>query len=35
MSTNHDPYYIDFPGRIKMIQQEMEKEGLDVYWVPG
>lgn len=31
MSTNHDPYYIDFPGRIKMIQQEMEKEGLDVY----
>ena len=26
-----DPYYIDFPGRIKSIQQEMAKEGIDVY----
>ncbi|MDW7730412.1 MAG: M24 family metallopeptidase [Bacillota bacterium] len=29
--TNNDPYYIDFPGRIKQIQQEMAKEGLDAY----
>lgn len=28
---SNDPYFIDFPGRIKMIQQEMEKEGFDVY----
>lgn len=27
----NDPYFIDFPGRIKNIQLEMEKNGLDVY----
>lgn len=26
-----DPYYVDSPGRIKSIQQEMAKAGLDVY----
>jgi Xaa-Pro aminopeptidase len=26
-----DPYFIDFPQRIRSIQREMEKEGLDVY----
>ena len=29
--NNSDPYFIDFPGRIKRIQAEMSKEGLDVY----
>ncbi len=28
---NKGPYYIDFPGRIKAIQQEMAKEHIDVY----
>lgn len=28
---NHDLYYIDFAARIKKIQSEMAKEGLDVY----
>ncbi|MFZ5354498.1 MAG: M24 family metallopeptidase [Bacillota bacterium] len=26
-----DPYYIDFPSRIKSIQAEMTKENIDVY----
>ncbi len=26
-----DPYYIDFPGRVRRIQQEMAKEKIDVY----
>ena len=26
-----DPYYIDNPGRVKAIQQEMCKQGIDVY----
>jgi Xaa-Pro aminopeptidase len=26
-----DPYFIDFPGRIKNIQKEMQKENLDAY----
>ena len=26
-----DPYFIDFPGRIKEIQAEMKKDGVDVY----
>ncbi|NLA27810.1 MAG: aminopeptidase P family protein, partial [Firmicutes bacterium] len=29
--ADKDPYYINFPERIKMIQGEMAKEGLDVY----
>ena len=29
--TNNDPYCIDFPGRIKAVQQEMAKDGVDVY----
>jgi Xaa-Pro aminopeptidase len=29
--TNHDQYFIDFPARIKSIQAEMAKEGLDIY----
>jgi len=28
---NKGPYYIDFPGRIRAIQQEMAKEHIDVY----
>lgn len=27
----NDPYFIDYPGRIKAIQQEMAKDGIDVY----
>ena len=27
----YDPYFIDFPGRIKLIQREMAKDGVDVY----
>jgi Xaa-Pro aminopeptidase len=27
----NDPYFIDFPGRIKAIQHEMKKDGVDVY----
>ena len=30
MMTN-DPYFIDFPGRIKAIQAEMKKDGVNVY----
>jgi Xaa-Pro aminopeptidase len=26
-----DPYYIDFPGRVARIQQEMARESIDVY----
>jgi len=26
-----DPYFIDFPARIRAIQEEMRREGLDVY----
>lgn len=26
-----DPYYIDNPARVKAIQKEMKKEGIDVY----
>lgn len=26
-----DPYYIDFPARIRLIQEEMQKEKIDVY----
>jgi len=29
--TSHDPYFIDFPARIKSIQVEMAKAGLDAY----
>ncbi len=29
--AENDPYYINFPERIKMIQGEMAREGLDVY----
>jgi Xaa-Pro aminopeptidase len=28
---DRDPYFIDFPARIRAIQAEMQKEGLDVY----
>jgi len=28
---NNDPYFIDFPQRIKDIQAEMQKEKIDVY----
>ena len=27
----NNPYFIDFPGRIKHIQKEMQKENIDVY----
>ena len=27
----NDPYFIDFPGRIKSIQEAMQKESIDVY----
>jgi Xaa-Pro aminopeptidase len=27
----NDPYFIDFPGRIKAIQASMKKKGVDVY----
>jgi Xaa-Pro aminopeptidase len=27
----NDPYYIDNPGRVKAIQKEMQKRGIDVY----
>ena len=30
-TTETDPYFIDFPKRIKDIQEEMGKQGLDVY----
>ena len=28
---SEDPYFIDFPGRIRKIQEAMQSEGLDVY----
>lgn len=28
---SHDPYFIDFPGRIRAIQAEMATRGIDVY----
>ena len=28
---DRDPYFIDYPARIRTIQEEMQKEGLDVY----
>jgi len=31
MSTRNDPYFIDFPERIRRIQAEMAKEDIDVY----
>lgn len=31
MDMKKDPYFIDFPARIKAIQAEMAKEGIDVY----
>lgn len=31
MKGIQDKYYIDFPGRIKSIQMEMKKRGIDVY----
>jgi hypothetical protein len=31
MTTSNDPYYIDFPARIRAIQAEMAKENIDVY----
>ena len=27
----NDPYYIDFPGRIRSIQEAMARENIDVY----
>ncbi len=30
-SSPQDPYYIDFPGRIRSIQAEMARRGVDVY----
>jgi Xaa-Pro aminopeptidase len=30
-TPDHDPYFVDFPQRIRSIQSEMGKEGLDVY----
>jgi len=29
--VKEDPYFIDFPGRIRTIQEEMARKGLDVY----
>ena len=28
----NSPYYVDFPGRVKSIQKEMQKEKIDVYF---
>ena len=30
-SNQTDPYFIDFPGRIRSIQEEMGRRGIDVY----
>jgi len=30
-NAKSDPYFIDFPGRIKKIQEAMAAEGIDVY----
>ena len=27
----HDPYFIDFPRRIRAVQQAMGERGIDVY----
>ena len=29
--TSEDPYFIDFPGRIRTIQSAMADEGIDIY----
>jgi Xaa-Pro aminopeptidase len=29
--NSNEPYYIDFPGRVSLIQKEMAKENIDVY----
>jgi len=31
MKSDRDPYFIDFPARIRAIQAEMQREGIDVY----
>ena len=31
MNTKNDPYFIDFPARIKSIQAAMTKENIDLY----
>ena len=31
MTVSNDPYYIDFPARIRAIQAEMAKDNIDVY----
>ncbi|MFW5770909.1 MAG: M24 family metallopeptidase [Spirochaetota bacterium] len=31
MTAQKDPYYIDFPGRIKQIQEMMQQEKIEVY----
>ena len=30
-TAKKDPYFIDFPGRLKDIQAEMGNQGIDVY----
>jgi Xaa-Pro aminopeptidase len=30
-NTQRAPYFVDFPGRIKQIQAEMHRDGIDVY----
>ena len=30
-NPQRDPYFVDFPGRIKQIQAEMHRDGIDVY----
>ena len=30
-TNTNDPYFVDFPGRLKSIQEEMQKENIDVY----
>ena len=31
MNPNNDPYFIDFPGRIRAIQEAMAEMDIDVY----
>jgi Xaa-Pro aminopeptidase len=31
VKDKNNPYFIDFPGRIKNIQKEMQKDNIDVY----
>jgi Xaa-Pro aminopeptidase len=31
VKDKNNPYFIDFPGRIKNIQEEMQKDNIDVY----